>query len=165
MRLRRSDQYQPAYNLGTPEERFHRFYTVDDTTGCWLWTSHRHESGYGLFSISVDGRSVPTRAHRFAYELYKGPLLPGQQALHRCDTVLCVNPEHLWAGDHLENMLDMRQKGRSPNGVKLTPPDVVLIRRSFAEDPTSIHGLADRYGISSAAVWRAATRKTWRNVP
>ncbi len=51
-------------------------------------------------------------AHRMAYELYVGPIPDGMCVLHRCDNPGCVNPEHLWLGTQLENVIDRDKKNR-----------------------------------------------------
>lgn len=82
-----------------PIERF--FDKVEITTSCWLWHGTVSRSGYGSFSIrNRDGRS-----HRFTYELFIGPLPSGLEIDHLCKVRNCVNPEHLEAVSHRENLL------------------------------------------------------------
>lgn len=50
------------------------------------------------------------RAHRFAYELHKGPIPKGLEIDHLCRNTLCVNPNHLEAVTHRENV----RRGTSP---------------------------------------------------
>jgi hypothetical protein len=65
-------------------------------------------TGYGL----VQGKY----AHRKAWSDRYGPIPPGAFILHRCDVRPCVNPDHLFNGNHRANMMDMRAKerGRAP---------------------------------------------------
>lgn len=86
--------------------RFEDRVLLDD--GCWEWTGGRTTAGYG--ECWVD-RKV-TYAHRAAYELWVGPIPPGASVLHRCDNPGCVRPDHLFVGDHNDNMADMTAKGR-----------------------------------------------------
>jgi hypothetical protein len=60
--------------------------------GCWLWTAHKTDRGYG--QLNVGDRRV--YAHRFAYELLVEPIPDGLMIDHRhtCPKS-CVNPAHL----------------------------------------------------------------------
>ncbi|MGR7993860.1 HNH endonuclease signature motif containing protein [Xanthobacter sp. ZOL 2024] len=96
-----------------PFLRFLRGYVVDKATGCWLWVGHKYPNGYG--AIKSFGRTIS--AHRFAYELYKGPIPEGMEILHSCDVKNCVNPDHLRVGTHRENMEEASARGLMPSGV------------------------------------------------
>jgi HNH endonuclease len=87
-----------ARTKGTTEERFWR--KVEKTEACWLWTAHISPSGYGIFKY--DG--TPKNAHRYAYQLLVGPIPEGLEIDHLCRVRNCVNPEHLEAVTHLENV-------------------------------------------------------------
>lgn len=88
-------------------KRFWSF--VRRTKSCWLWTGGVNKKGkwaYGLFRVG-GGRVL---AHRFSYELHGGKIEPGLLVCHKCDVPLCVNPRHLFKGDHQANMDDMIKK-------------------------------------------------------
>lgn len=77
---------------------------------CWLWIGAGHGKSYGGFSYK--GRSVP--AQRISWLLAHGAEPPEHLFVcHKCDVPKCVNPAHLFLGDHQANMDDMVQKGRS----------------------------------------------------
>ncbi len=96
------------------KERFSGRYSIN-SLGCWIWKSNARVARYG--SILVDGKRV--RAHRASYEMNVGQIPAGMHVLHKCDTPLCVNPDHLFLGTHQDNMNDMKTKGRAraPSGV------------------------------------------------
>lgn len=87
---------------------------VDKTEGCWLWRGSTRPNGYGRLQI-VESRSAPG-VHRISYELHYGPIPDGLFVCHRCDTPLCVNPEHLFLGSQADNMHDRQRKGKYYSG-------------------------------------------------
>ena len=74
---------------------------------CWEWNGYKKDTGYGQFGY----QGKVWRAHRFAYMLVTGRK-PGEAICHSCDNPSCVNPDHLWEGTQIENMLDRDKKGR-----------------------------------------------------
>lgn len=91
------------------QDRFEAKVSPVPHAGCWLWTGAETGTGYGAFWAHGE-----RRAHRVSYRLYKGPIPNGMVVCHRCDTPLCVNPEHLFLGTQRDNMLDASRKGRLP---------------------------------------------------
>ncbi len=90
---------------GTPIERFKAKYVVltdllHNGTPCWIWVANLHAEGYGRFYLN--GKRV--LAHRFSYEYYRGPIQGGKEPDHLCRRKSCVNPFHLEAVTHIENM-------------------------------------------------------------
>lgn len=80
--------------------------------GCWLWVGARLPSGYGCMWF----RGHKVLAHRLMLESVIGRRLgSGECALHHCDTPSCVRPDHVFLGDHQDNMADKARKGRGRN--------------------------------------------------
>lgn len=82
--------------------------------GCWNWPKSRVQDGYGQIGWKDSaGRSQAARAHRVAFEIHFGPIDDDLEIMHACDNPSCVNPLHLVAGTHQDNMRDMSRKQRS----------------------------------------------------
>ena len=135
------------------------------TPGCWVWTGLRHEGGYGEFKGG--GHRF---AHRFSYELHKGPIPTGLLVCHKCDNPPCVNPSHLFVGTQKDNMQDMVAKGRhrrtgmsgssNPQAV-LSKFAVQAIRADYATGRFRQRDLARKYGISRTQVSRIVRGEHW----
>ncbi len=73
---------------------------------CWRWIGAIQSMGYGHFAHG-EGTML---AHRFSYEIHVGKIQPGLELDHKCRVRSCVNPAHLEAVPHAENV----RRGRSP---------------------------------------------------
>jgi len=90
------------------------------------------------------------------------------QVCHRCDTPRCVNPTHLFLGTQLQNLGDMRAKGRQVHGSRIwssrvTETDVRLIREEYTNGKT-IRSLAAKYKVGAATISGIVRRITWQHV-
>ena len=68
---------------------------------CWLWTGGLNKDGYGTLNRH-EGREW--YAHRETYRIVNGPIPSGTEIDHLCRRPSCVNPSHLEAVSHLENV-------------------------------------------------------------
>lgn len=138
--------------------------------GCWPWMGammrHRDERGY----LKRKGKSI--YAHRMAYMLACGDIPDGMHVCHHCDNTICCNPRHLFVGTQRENIADRDRKGRcrarGPAGerngrAKLTVEMVLEIRRQAPG--CSQRALANKFGVSQAAVRLIVIRKNWAHLP
>lgn len=80
-------------------------------SGCWIWGKYVDALGYGR--AFYNGRAE--RVHRISLELSTGTIPEGKQANHHCDVRCCVNPNHIYAGDKLDNARDAVRRGRHPS--------------------------------------------------
>ena len=95
---------------------------VQKGEGCWTWLGARMANGYGAIGdVYKGGKYRISRAHRVAYELYRGRIPAKKLVCHSCDNPLCVNPDHLFIGTHSDNLLDAYRKGRKVSPFKPHP--------------------------------------------
>jgi hypothetical protein len=119
--------------------------------------------GYGR--IAAGGkRGLVLGAHRLTYELFIGPIPDGLWVLHRCDNRRCCNPSHLFLGTHLQNMRDMRRKGRSNRGgrnpnAKLLDSDVLVIWNLKGKELQRV--TARKFGVTRQAVGDIQSGRGW----
>lgn len=143
---------------GNDVERFHKKYEIQKS-GCWIWTAGTRQNGKGTHyprHWTDDGKSIG--AHRFSFELAHGPIASSMYVCHKCDTPMCVNPNHLFVGTHLDNMKDMVKKGRSFSGrgeskkgrAKLTNQQAQQIRQMDISQAK----LAVMFGVSQTTISR-----------
>ncbi len=90
----------PGTSGRTLEHRFGEKCWYNDITDCIEWMGSRCATGYG--NIYVNGRMQ--LAHRVAYEWQRGPIPAGLVLDHLCRNEGCVNPDHLEAVTHIENV-------------------------------------------------------------
>lgn len=79
---------------------------------CREWTGPLDNTGYARFQY----KKIRYLIHRASYEITHGPIPKGAYILHKCHNRKCIYAEHLYAGSHKENMIDMVKAGRSCSG-------------------------------------------------
>lgn len=68
---------------------------------CWEWTGALSKGRYGQIPRRIGTR----KAHRFIYELLRGPIPEGMTIDHLCKCTRCVNPAHMEVVSAQENVL------------------------------------------------------------
>lgn len=145
--------------------RFMEKVIPEPNSGCWLWTGLMANDRYGAIKFSGKKRL----AHRISYALFCGEISKDLDVCHKCDTPLCVNPQHLFLATHAENMQDMHKKNRhkyvshagSANGrAKITEKDVKYIRES-AEDS---YVLSLKFDLNPDYINQIRQGKHWSHV-
>lgn len=152
-------------------ERFWKYVTPGPLTECWLWHGPTDgDEGYGRLYL-VGNKYI--YAHRLAYQIHHGSIPDGLDILHDCDTRLCCNPHHLYAGTHAENMEDMKSrkryvlpgfKGEEYSHAKLTTANVIEIR-AMHQSGIPRKDIAQQFGINPGTVTKIVSRQRWAHVP
>jgi hypothetical protein len=136
------------------KRKFSKSYTKDPITGCWNWLRYKDRNGYGQVRVNYKAYY----AHRYSYELYKGPI-GDSFVLHTCDNPACCNPDHLRLGTQQDNIKDCVAKERT-HGVTgraketLTEKDLAIIKSRLYSDTEK----ANILGISRRMAQRIAER-------
>jgi hypothetical protein len=142
-------------------------------TRCWLWTGSRLNNTkllvnkrYGLATF----RGRDWLAHRLAWLLYTGVNPDKLDVLHKCDAPLCVRQDHLYLGTQADNNADRDRRGRhislcgtAHGRAKLTDEQVACIRQEHIPYIVTPGALAEKYGVSRAAIRMILEGHNWRN--
>ena len=135
---------------------------------CWLWTGQQDKKGYG--KVSYMNRKYT--AHNLIYNMHSNNGKYGMQMytlhLHKCDTPLCCNWNHIYIGTHNDNMRDKVERGRQVKGIDqvnaiLNDTKVYQIRRNYYIG-WKILELAYFFDVSMAIIERIVTYKDWKHL-
>ena len=164
-RIKKSSPRYKRYAIDYPIDK--RFWDkVNKTKSCWEWTAalcgKRTEplNRYGIFTIN----KTHYQAHRVSWMLTYGEIPKGKHVLHKCDNIICVNPEHLFIGTQADNNRDRTRKGRTTRGskswrAKITEKDVIFIKENI--NKMRMIDMAHKLNISFNTVWKICHGYTW----
>lgn len=154
-------------------DRFDAKYIINQENGCWEWTDCLSQ-GYG--KLNVNGKKLA--AHRVSFELFNGIIPDGEGfhgvcVCHSCDNRKCVNPDHLFIGNHKDNMDDRDKKGRGkvPNTTgslngrsKLNEFQVSIIKKLLDSGLYYQGEIAEIFDVSRRCIGHIKTESKWRHV-
>jgi hypothetical protein len=160
-----SDYGSRKVDEGNSIKRFHKKYQIDQND-CWIWNGGTRSNSKGIpygRHWTDDFKSIG--AHRFSFEITHGPIPKGMYVCHKCDTPLCVNPDHLFVGTHHDNMRDMVQKNRSFVGrgeskkgrAKLTNQQAQEIQKMNISQSK----IAKMFGVSQTTIGRIKRKESY----
>lgn len=186
------DLWKKTLTIWTKEKIFSN--TIPEpNSGCWIWDGTLGSGGYGVTIVCISARKMSLRAHRISYAAFNNVEIDNGLVCHKCDNPSCVNPDHLFLGTHLDNMRDMKKKGRSAwdkseeyreirreigrriprdkrargeqcNLSTLTVAKVVAMQVD-AEKNMNFTKLGEKYGCTPGHVWKIISRRAWKHVP
>jgi hypothetical protein len=125
------------------KERLESNRYILEPEGCWLWIEFLNPAGYG--QLTIEGKSYGI--HRLSLYVYTDFDLSSELiACHKvfCKRKNCFNPEHLYAGTHSNNAIDIiligdnknAKKTHCPKGHEYTPQNTQIRHRYNRTNPT-----------------------------
>lgn len=151
----------------TPEQSEQFWSHVKKTDTCWLWQGWLKPNGYA--STFIRGLHGKWYAHRVSAALRFGAFPKKLFVLHKCDVRNCVNPDHLFLGDHKANFTDAVNKGRMAHGSRhyRTSMNEELVSQALElrAKKLPVREIALQLGVSESAISRAISGETWARVP
>jgi hypothetical protein len=135
---------------------------------CWLSKRARDKDGYAYASI----KRITTRAHRLSYMIHYGPIPNGMLVCHTCDNPPCVNPNHLYLGNPIDNTQDMISKGRKAstkgelNGTSILTDDEIIQIISDIQNfkYKSYNQIMKAYNCSRLCIYQILHRTNWTHI-
>jgi hypothetical protein len=146
-------------------ERFKNMIWIDTKTECWIWIGSRLR-GYGLFTVSKNGKRKTLRAHRLSWMLYHRKRVPdGLEIDHLCNRKSCCNPEHLEATTHGKNIRRAALRGvwsgTRNSQAKLSEFDALFIRKLFDRKRFAAKRLAELCDVSVRTIYNVLSGTTY----
>lgn len=140
-------------------ERFEGKYIPEPNSGCWIWTAATNGKypRIGFWKKIFFG-------HRVALAVKIGRT-DFSVAMHKCDNVICVNPDHLEPGDSKKNAQDCKNKGRAAVGDKhgrrkISSTDASEIKKMLHRGD-KVKCIAEKYNLSPAAIRLIRSGRNW----
>lgn len=130
-----------------------------------------HPNGYNKIGLNRGGRKITRWVHRLACWAFHGPPpSPEHEVRHLNGNPLDNRPENLAWGTSLENSQDIerhgnRRKGESHAQAKITETSAHLIIALHSNKVLTGAELAERFGLSTPAIYAIARGSSWRDLP
>jgi transposase len=132
------------------------------TTSCWLWTGATNQR-YGHMrptSIGISNWSTHLiYAHHASWVFEHGSIPTEMQILHQCGVKLCVNPEHLYAGNASDKGHAMVAAGK--HRCWILSYEIAQEIRECSRKGMSRKNIAVKFGITISTVEKIVNKKAW----
>ena len=134
---------------------FNKVIRDSDPGKCWDWSGSKLKgSGYGRLNVA----GKVEFAHRLSWEIHRGCIPSGMWVLHTCDNPPCSNPDHLYLGNHTQNVADRQDRGRT-NAI-LDVDKVRQITTALLKGEPRLD-VAKRFGVTRSTVNAVASGQNW----
>jgi hypothetical protein len=131
-------------------------------SGCWIWMKYvRKTPSPNYFQPWMGYNGKSQSAVRVAWQLFKGEIPKDAHVLHTCDNCYCVNPEHLYLGDHTSNMLDMNHRGRGKTANQKMNGEDVLEAKRLRSTGMRVVDIAKQFGVTAKGLSRILNGGRW----
>jgi hypothetical protein len=149
----------------TSTQRLSRFWRCVDQRGpgdCWEWLGSKSKNGYGKFWT---GDKLVQATHIIWY-VTRGhipDINKREMICHHCDNPGCCNPNHLFIGKDIDNVMDMIKKGRGGDhtGIRrFTEAEQDKIRALYKEGKFSQRELVATFETSRNTIIRVLRNKS-----
>lgn len=135
--------------------------TTKTASGCMEWNGVRFMNNYP----KIYYRGKQCLSHRVIYAAVHGEdSIKGKFICHSCDNPPCINPEHLFAGDPVDNSWDMARKLRQGGGRKLTPEIISQMREMAKNRTVPWRQFAKIFGVHDRTARKICASKSWRHM-
>lgn len=147
-------------------KRFWSKVDIKSKNECWEWQAslkNKQRNTYGQFNLAGYMRL----AHRLAYMSTHKMKDKNNLVLHKCNNKKCVNPNHLYEGDHSDNLKDYyNSDSLNYYKGKLTEEDVRVIKKLLKNKSKRgfFKELAKIYKVSPRTISHINTGNSWRHV-
>lgn len=132
----------------------HKVKIPENIQDCWLWQGKLNNGGYGGYRF----RGKVYGAHVASFIFHKEELLKGLEIDHLCKTPACVNPYHLEAVTHLENV--RRSEAGKITGQRRLDQTHCIRGHEYTPENTLWHGARQkRRNRQCRECWKAHAKK------
>ena len=100
-------------------------------------------------------------AARASWIIHRGNVPKGMFILHRCDNESCVNPEHLYLGDHGDNMVDIRALRFCVKDLELMEELIIISEYTPKNMEPTKTSICVMFRVSPMTLWKIRKSRLW----